>query len=122
MVNDREWAAVFMGLAVAEGMFEFAFAPKPRPIGANALVFAFGFIILMLIPFVAAKKPWALTAALVVGIVNLPFAAIGVAVSTDDIGFGKIGPAAAMPFVALFTFFVYRARKQDRAATAKPEG
>src|SRR6266850_8065453 len=111
-----------MALAVAEGMFEFAFAAKPRPIEAQGLVFAFGFVILMLIPFVGSGRPWAMTAALIVGAVNLPFALIGVAVSPDDIGFGKLGPAGAIPFVALFTFFTYRWRKAYKAATAKPDG
>src|SRR6267142_1199212 len=103
-------------------MFEFAFAPKPRPIEAQGLVFAFGFVILMLIPFVGSGRPWAMTAALIVGAVNLPFALIGVIVSPDDIGSGKLGPAGAMPFVALFTLFAYRWRKAHQAATSKPEG
>lgn len=119
-MNNRELAALFMALSVAEGMFEFAFAPKPRPIEAQALVFVFALAILMLTPLVAAGRPWAVTAALIVGAVNLPFAAIGVVVSPDDIGFGKLGPALAMPFVAAFAYFAYRAREEAKAAAPGP--
>jgi len=111
--RSRNLAALFMVLLVAWDLAGGAFETTKRPLPVEASIFAFGVLILALIPLMRSTLRWVPLVAGVICFLHFLFAVFAIFKAPPNEGFGRPGPGIAALFLGLATYFSQKAHRES---------